>query len=169
MTTPENILRIISVGTAAYIGLMIVLHLGGKRTLSKFSAFDFVVTIAFGSTFAAAITDKTLTLPEALVAFALLAALQYVAARLNVRYETFRRRARARPRRLLYEGACLECAMRDERVTHADILAAVRAQGHGDLSAIHAVILERDGSLSAIPRNRAGDGSALADVPDDKG
>ena len=36
-------------GTVAYIAIIFMLRLSGKRTLSKWNSFDFVVTIAFGS------------------------------------------------------------------------------------------------------------------------
>jgi uncharacterized membrane protein YcaP (DUF421 family) len=40
----------------------------------------------------------------------------------------------------------------------------VRATGSGDLSSIAAVVLETDGSLSVVPREKAGDRSALEGV-----
>ena len=38
--------------------------------------------------------------------------------------------------------------MRRERVTEEEILAAVRAQGHGTIEAVGEVVLETDGTLS---------------------
>lgn len=45
-------LRIVLVGTSAYALLVLLLRVGGKRTLAKLNAFDLVVTIALGSTLA---------------------------------------------------------------------------------------------------------------------
>ena len=45
-----GIARTLVVGVIAYAGLVLILRLSGKRTLSKLNAFDFVVTVAFGST-----------------------------------------------------------------------------------------------------------------------
>jgi uncharacterized membrane protein YcaP (DUF421 family) len=44
--------RVLGVGTAAYLSLVVVLRVSGKRTLAKLNAFDFVVTVALGSTLA---------------------------------------------------------------------------------------------------------------------
>ncbi len=44
-----GIVRILIVGVLAYAALIIFLRVSGKRTLSKWNAFDFVVTIALGS------------------------------------------------------------------------------------------------------------------------
>lgn len=46
----EPPLRTIVVGIASYLGLVLVLRVSGKRTLSQLNAFDFVVTVALGST-----------------------------------------------------------------------------------------------------------------------
>ncbi|MEO1764122.1 MAG: DUF421 domain-containing protein, partial [Cyanobacteria bacterium J06629_18] len=37
------------VGTLGYVATIILLRVSGKRTLSKWNSFDFIVTIAFGS------------------------------------------------------------------------------------------------------------------------
>ena len=45
----QPLIRTLVVGVLAYIFLIIVLRISGKRTLSKINAFDFVVTIALGN------------------------------------------------------------------------------------------------------------------------
>ena len=44
--------RVAVVGFLAYGGLVLLLRVSGKRTLSKMNAFDLVVTVALGSTLA---------------------------------------------------------------------------------------------------------------------
>ena len=46
------LLRTLVVGSLAYVALVLLLRFSGKRTLSKWNAFDLVVTVAFGSTLA---------------------------------------------------------------------------------------------------------------------
>jgi uncharacterized membrane protein YcaP (DUF421 family) len=41
--------RVLLVGTLAYVVLVLLLRISGKRTLSKLNAFDLVVTVALGS------------------------------------------------------------------------------------------------------------------------
>ena len=48
----EGIWRTGVVGLCAYVALVGVLRLTGKRTLSKMNAFDLVVTVSLGSTLA---------------------------------------------------------------------------------------------------------------------
>jgi len=55
-------------------------------------------------------------------------------------------------------------ALRQQRLTEAELRQAVRLSGSGDLSQVAAVVLESDGTLSVITAAKAGDRSALQDV-----
>ena len=52
---------------------------------------------------------------------------------------------------LLHRGHFLERALRSERITREEILAALRASGAAEPAGIAAVVLETDGTLSVIP------------------
>jgi uncharacterized membrane protein YcaP (DUF421 family) len=69
----------------------------------------------------------------------------------SVRSKRFRAQIKAEPRVLLRDGEFDEAALRDERVTRDDVLAAVRGQGYSAASRIGKVMLETDGSMSVIP------------------
>ncbi|MDP2357348.1 MAG: DUF421 domain-containing protein [Beijerinckiaceae bacterium] len=146
----SGLLRVVVVGTLAYAAVAIMLRTSGKRTLSKLNAFDFVVTIALGSTLATIILSKDVALAEGVAALALLAGLQYVVAWLCVRSKRIEAWVKSEPTLLMRKGEYLQEAMRRERVTSGEILAAVRGAGGGDLSEIDAVILETDGTLSVV-------------------
>ena len=154
-----DLLRIGVVGTAAYAGLVFFLRTTGKRTLSKMNAFDLVVTVAFGSTFASALLSSDVSLAEALAAFALLCGLQFVVTFLSLRSERFQRLIKSEPTLLFYRGTFIEPAMRTARVTREEILAAMRGAGAATPSEVDAVVLETDGSFSVVsgaPGSRVG-------------
>jgi uncharacterized membrane protein YcaP (DUF421 family) len=158
----EGIARTLVVGTLAYGLLVAVLRFTGKRTLAKMNAFDLVVTVALGSTLATILLSPDVALAEGAVAFGLLAGLQFVVATGAVRSKAVRRLVKSSPRALVLDGALMQRAMADERVTPEEIDAAVRAAGIGDLAEVAAVVLETDGSFSVVPAGKAGGGSALA-------
>lgn len=145
-----GLLRVLVVGTLAYAGLVAFLRFSGKRTLSKMNAFDLVVTVAMGSTLATVLLSKDVALLEGLLAFALLIGLQWVVAFGAVRSHRFRELIKSRPALLYYGGRMLADAMRRERVTEVEILAAARSAGHDDLDEIQAVVLETDGTFSVV-------------------
>ena len=146
----EGIVRTIIVGTLAYIGLVLLLRVSGKRTLSKLNAFDLVVTVALGSILATILLSEDVALAEGLTAYGLLIALQYVIAWLSVRSKTVRKLVKSEPTLLLYNGQFLDTALVEQRVTRAEVYAAIRAGGHARVENVQAVVLETDGSLTIV-------------------
>lgn len=142
--------RVLAVGAAAYVALIVILRVSGKRTLSKLNAFDLVVTVAMGSTLASALLSKDVAFAEAIAGFVVLAAGQYVIARLSVRSARFARWVRAEPRVLLLHGRFLDQALDAERVTRDEVLSAIRGKGLARLADVGAVVLETDGSLHVM-------------------
>jgi uncharacterized membrane protein YcaP (DUF421 family) len=162
--TWSGVLRTVIAGAAAYIALIVVLRVSGKRTLAKLNAFDLVVTVALGSTLATILLNASVSVSEGVAALALLAALQFLAAMVSSRMKAGRALLTSRPTRLLTDGRVDEKARRAQRVSVDEIRQAIRASGQGDVTAIAAVVLESDGSLSVISTGQIGDGSALAGV-----
>lgn len=155
----SDIVRVLVVGTLAYAALIVLLRVTGKRTLSKMNAFDFVVTVALGSTLATILLSRDVALVEGVVALALLIVLQMVVAWASVRWRGFRRLVKAEPTLLLHKGEMLENAMAHERVVPEEILAAARSSGHADLESLEAVVLETDGTFSVIGKAERGRGT----------
>ncbi len=158
--------RVAIVGFLAYIAIILCLRISGKRTLSKWNAFDFVMTIALGSTLATVLLSKDVSLAEGVLAFALLIGLQFVITCVSVRYRGIERLVKAQPTLLLSEGRFLEAAMSSQRVTESEIRAAIRASGVAAVEEIEAVVLETDGSFSVIKRAETKSRTALDDVAD---
>ena len=157
----SDIVRVLIVGTAAYVGLVAILRVSGKRTLAKLNAFDLVVTVAFGSTLATILLSSDVSYAEGVTALVLLAVLQFLAAMISSRLRLGRAVITARPTLLLRDGTIVADAVRAQRISADEIRQAVRASGAGSLADIAAVVLETDGTLSVISADRLGDGSAL--------
>lgn len=93
----DSLMRIAIVGPFAYVSLIVLLRVSGKRTLSKMNAFDFVVTVALGSLLGAVLLDSTVSVIEGLAAMGVLVAGQYVVSWLSVRSDRFERAVKAEP------------------------------------------------------------------------
>jgi uncharacterized membrane protein YcaP (DUF421 family) len=155
--------RTLLIGTLAYVAMVFMLRVSGKRTLSKMNAFDFIVTVALGSALANVLLDEDVALAEGATAFALLIGLQYLVTWSSVRAPWVKRFVTGEPELVAYEGRLLQDALRRTRVTEDEVRAAVRHQGHGDLEDTAAVVLETDGAFSVVVRADGGAG-ALAGV-----
>lgn len=160
----ESLARVLVVGPLAYVALILLLRVSGKRTLSKMNAFDFIVTVAFGSTLASVILSKNVGLLEGVAAFAVLILCQYVITYLSVRSERFEQFVKASPTLLYHQGRFLPAVMRRERVTEEEVRAGVRESGHLSLGAVASVVLETDGSFSVLGTSSSADPSAMANV-----
>lgn len=146
----SELLRTGVIGVLAYINLVILLRITGKRTLSKMNAFDFVVTVSLGSTLATILLNKDVSLAQGTLALGLLVSLQVVISWASVRTPWVKQLVTGEPMLILYRGKSLGNSLRRTRVTEDEVRAAVRAAGMAALTDADAVVLETDGSFSVI-------------------
>jgi uncharacterized membrane protein YcaP (DUF421 family) len=142
--------RVLAVGTLAYISLVLILRISGKRTLTKLNAFDLVVTVALGSTLATVLLSKSVALAEGILAMALLVFLQFVITWSSVRSPWFQELVKSEPTLIMHQGRFLDGAMRAQRITREEVIAALRSNGVADAADATAVVLETDGSIAVI-------------------
>jgi uncharacterized membrane protein YcaP (DUF421 family) len=146
----ESIIRTLVITVLAYLLLVFLLRVSGKRTLSKMNAFDFIVTIALGSTLATVILNKSVALADGILAFFLLIVLQYIMTYMEARSKNISNLIKATPSLLVYKGRMLKATMLEERVNEDEIHAVVRKSGLASMQDVGAVILETDGTLTLI-------------------
>lgn len=158
------VLRIVLVGAASYVALVVLLRLGGKRILAKLNAFDLVVTVALGSMLASAVLSKDIHYVDALTGMALVISAQWFVSRVTSWLPGGRWFVNAEPTLVVRHGEVLDTALAKVRLTRGEVLQAVRSSGNGGLDAVAAVVLEPDGTLSVISRSSTGDEQALLEV-----
>jgi len=142
--------RVLLVGPLAYVSLVAILRISGKRTLTKLNAFDLVVTVALGSTLATVLLSKSVALAEGVLAMAILVFFQFAITWLAVRVSWVDGLIKSEPTLLVHNGQFLEQALRAQRVTKDEVFSALRSSGAGDLAVVDAVVLETDGSMSVL-------------------
>jgi uncharacterized membrane protein YcaP (DUF421 family) len=144
--------RVLLVGPLAYVALIVILRISGKRTLTKLNAFDLVVTVALGSTLATVLLSKSVALAEGVLAMALLVFFQFMITWLSVRSRGFRDLVKSEPTLIMHQGEFLDRAMRAQRIARDDVMAALRSDGVMDASQAMAVVLETNGTIAVIKR-----------------
>ena len=160
----QGLIRVLTRAVLGYVALVFWLRVSGKRTLSKWNVFDFVVTIALGSILASVIISKSVALLEGILAFVVLIGLQYLITWLSVRSSKFAALVKAEPTLLLSDGEYCTAALKSQRVTKSEIRAAIRGAGILAIEDVAAVVLETDGSFSVMPHNNSGSKTALSDA-----
>ena len=150
---------------SAFVILIVLLRMAGPRVLAKWYAFDLIVTVALGSTFANNVLSRDTTVAQAAVGFIVLIGLQFVISWIVLRWSPARIIVNSQPTLIFHDGKFLDEPMRRQRVGEGDIRAAVRQHGQSCLEDIGAIILEADGTFSIIDKIRE-PASALEDVPE---
>lgn len=159
-----SIERTFIITVLAYIAMIFLLRISGKRTLSKMNAFDFIVTIALGSSFASVVLTKDIALIDGVLVFALLIGMQFLITWLSVRVDKVKHLITGEPTLLLYKGELLKSVLKKERITIEEIYAAVRMKGLAELKDVDAIVLETTGDLNVIPKMNVTHAQTLSDV-----
>lgn len=160
----NSILRIVIITPLAYIGIVMLLRVSGKRTLSKMNAFDFIVTVALGSALATVALSKDVALLDGIIVFALFIFLQFFITWLSVRVSLVKRIVTSQPVLLLYKGELIDRIRKRERITIEEIHVAARKKGITELKDIDAIILETTGDITIIPKIESIDVETLTSV-----
>lgn len=147
----SSISAVLVVATVAYLGLLVILRVSGKRTLAKLNAFDWIVTVALGSTLATTVLAPNVSAAEGVTALASLVVLQLLVTLASVKVNALRRAVKSSPRRLVTSGTMHREVMHGERITADEIIQAVRSSGLASLEGVD-VVLETNGELSVVQR-----------------
>ncbi len=160
----ESLIRTSVITILAYVTLIVMLRVSGKRTLAKMNAFDFIVTVALGSTLATVALNKSVPLTDGALAFFLLIFLQYVITWLSVRVKAVQTIVTGTPSLLLYKGKLLDEVMKKERITTEEIFAKARAEGFSTLDEIDAMVMETTGDITIMSAAKSAGTDTLENV-----
>lgn len=160
----ESIIRSVVITILAYGGMILILRISGKRTLSKMNAYDFVVTVALGSSMASVALNKNVTLADGLLVFALFVSLQFLITKLSMKSNKVRQLVTNQPTLLLYKGQPLKPFLEKERITIDELYVAARQKGFSSLADVDAIILESTGDLTVFKGSANATSQTLKDV-----
>lgn len=137
-----------------------MLRISGKRTLSQMKQFDFIVTVALGSTLATILLSKTVPLAEGVTALAVLITLQYLLAVGSVHSKWFANLISSEPTLIFFKGRFLSSALKKERVTEEEVRSVLRAANVSSLAEVDAVVIESNGKFSVVKKGDMNDKSS---------
>lgn len=146
----NTVYKTIILSILTYIAIITILRLSGKRTLSSFNAFDFLITVTIGSISSSTILSNNTKFIDGISAIITLVILQYIVAKISVYSKTFSKVIKADPTLLYYDGQYIDENLKKMRVSKDDILQEVRINSGVTLSEVHSVILEANGKLAVV-------------------
>jgi len=140
---------------AIYLFLHLLFRISGKRTLSQMTTFDLLVLLIISETTQQAMVDRDNSMTNGLLMITTLVGVDLLMSWFKQRSAWMERVMDGMPLVLVQDGKLLEGRAGKERVDEDDILEAARSkQGVGRMEDIRYAILERDGSISVIPREK---------------
>jgi uncharacterized membrane protein YcaP (DUF421 family) len=133
-----------------YVWGVVLVRLGEKRFIGKFTAFDVIMGIMLGSILSRAITTAGgffATLAAALV----LVGMHYLFAALTYHFEWLGDLVKGTARTLVIDGQIQWDGMRQSHISEKDLMSALRENADvNDVSKVKLDRLERSGNISAI-------------------
>ncbi len=136
-----------------YLFIFIVLRMAGKRALSEMTTFDFVLVLIISEATQQALVDDDHSIVGGMLAIGTLVLLDVVFAWFSSRYKVFDNVMNGVPMFLIEQGKLYIDRMKNSKITMDDILEAARkTHGLENLDEIKSAVLEKDGSISIIPK-----------------
>jgi uncharacterized membrane protein YcaP (DUF421 family) len=134
-----------------FFAALLIVRIGHKRFLGRYTPFDIVLGFIIGSTFSRAINGKA-PLFESIAASFVLVGLHWILASITYRYKILDVVVKGKVRKLVENGEVLQDAMAESHITEGDLHEALRIQGKvTDVTEAGLAILERNGEISVIP------------------
>ncbi|KPM32103.1 Hypothetical protein I595_1752 [Croceitalea dokdonensis DOKDO 023] len=145
----NGLLSITLTAVGTYVAVILFTRLGGKRSFSKMSSFDFAITVALGSMVATTVLSKSVSLWQGMTGLAVLYILQLGTAYLR-RYPVVSAITDNRPMFLMKGATVLHKNLKKAKVTESDLRAKLREANVLELSQVRAVIFETTGDIAVL-------------------
>ena len=134
--------------------LFFVTKLLGKKQVSQLSLFDYVVGITIGSIAADISLDLEKDLIAGIVSLLLYGIIAYIIAKATIKSITLRRFITGVPTILMENGKIIESGLKKSKLDINDFLEEARTQGYFDLDEIDTAIMEINGSISFLLKEK---------------
>ncbi len=138
-----------------WITVLVVMRWTGKRTLTAMAPFDLALVIMISEVASIPIADLKVDLVHGLLPVLLLGALHVLLTTVNLHYTNVEEFTEGKPTLLVSRGRIILRNLRSERVTLADLAAAMRQRQVDSLDDVEEAWLEPAGGLSVILRPEA--------------
>lgn len=135
--------------------ILFILRMTGKRQIADLQPFDLIITMAIADLAATAISDTDIPLLYSVIPILALYLVQQTVALLSLRSRRFRTFVCGSPLLLVREGVLQEGIMREANYTVSDLSDHLRSQSVFDMKSVQYAILETNGSLSVLEKQKA--------------
>jgi uncharacterized membrane protein YcaP (DUF421 family) len=140
----------------AFVFIVVLLRLIGRRELSALEPFDLILLVVIGDLVQQGVTQNDMSLTGILLAVGTFAVLAVGVSWLSYRFKAMRKVLEAAPLVVVEHGKPVDRNLRAERLTLEEIAAAARLQHIARVDDIEWAIVEGGGQISFIARQSDG-------------
>ena len=137
-----------------YIMLIIAMRLMGKRQIGELEISDLITTFLISEIATLPITDPEIPFLHSIIPIIILLTLEVVISMLLAKVPILKSILSARPTTLIKDGAILQKAMRDARISFDELFSELRSQSIYDISEVKYAILEQNGKITVVQKAR---------------
>lgn len=141
--------------TVMFVVLVFLLRLLGKRELAEVSPFDLVVLIVLGDLIQQGITHNDFSLSGATLAIFTFAFWSLVLSWMSYKWRAAEKVLEGTPLVLVQNGKLLEKNLKEDRLTKAELESEMRNSGIAHIGDVAWAILEPQGKISFIGRQKS--------------
>ena len=157
----ETVWRVVFV----YVLVWALFRIVGKRELTQMTPFELVTLLFIPQLFSRALTRQDYSMTNAVVAATTLFLLTFVTSTLSHRFPRFNKVLEAKPSILAIRGTLQTDELNRQRIGPEDVFSAMHKVGIANLHEVEWAILEGDGKIAIIPRQRVGPVNRDAGAP----
>ncbi len=144
---------IVARSAVAFLVLILLLRVIGRRELSTMEPFDLILLVVIGDLLQQGVTQSDMSFTGSMLAIGTFAILTVLVSWLVFRFRRLRPVLDAGPMIILQDGKLIEHNLRHERLTDDEVAAAARQQQIASLDDVAWAVLEGNGRISFIPRS----------------
>jgi uncharacterized membrane protein YcaP (DUF421 family) len=139
--------------TVVFFFIFLVTRIAGRRELSALEPFDLILLVVLGDLVQQGITQSDESVTGTLIVISTVTLLSVAVSWVSFRSRKTRLITEGEPIILVQDGEIIERNLRRERLTHGDLEEEARQQQVGSISDIRWAILEKEGTISVIPKS----------------
>jgi uncharacterized membrane protein YcaP (DUF421 family) len=139
--------------TVVFFFIFLVTRISGRRELSSLEPFDVILLVVLGDLVQQGITQSDESVTGTLVVISTITLLSVGVSWVTFRFAGLRLVTSGEPIVLVRDGEVIERNLRRERLTLSDLEEEARQQQVSAVGDIRWAILEKDGSISVIPKS----------------
>ena len=139
--------------TVVFFFIFLVTRVAGRRELSALEPFDLILLVVLGDLVQQGITQSDESVTGTLIVISTITLLSVAVSWVSFRSGKVRLVTEGEPIILVQDGEIIERNLRRERLTHGDLEEEARQQQVATLADIRWAILEKEGTISIIPKS----------------